>query len=218
MKKGLKIGLILLFGLGLASCGKIAEKMVAPSNGTDQDDPRAIAAALREKTITNDEVVTLFQRPPEFHLSVARQLFLLDGKSATEADSLVEGFREELRPLDGTTRTAAMASATGSCDQWIEHKTVVRDPSWAIYTTSYRSSRGTEYVYYFSPGWTVDPDNIRWGASDPRVFWALYLRDGGKLWGSHLCGKPYQLLVGDNTVAAAGGQYWVMANLYVHHL
>lgn len=210
--------------LVVAGCSQ-NEKILNPAGVTvDTREARNIAQSFRDRTITNEQVMTIFQRPLDFHLAIGRELFLLDGRSATEADDLVRGLREEIFALEPTP-PAGTFSAVGACDQWVEHKTVVRDPVWASsYSTFSDPVRGLEYVFYFWPGWSVDPNNIRWGASDPRVFWALYLRgffgsgSTGQLWGFNLCSKPHKLLIGDKTIAAGGGVNWVGRNLYIHHL
>lgn len=142
----------------------------------------------------------------EFQMEVAKQLWIADGIDPESATRQMDALRDEL----GLSRQAVtMFASSGSCDQYIEYKTVVRDPVWAYMTTSFSGLRGTEYNYYFNPWWTVSADNIRWAV------WARTWTSG--IAGYGLCNKPFRLMLGNNVVSLAGGQYGVMANLYVHH-
>lgn len=179
------------------------------------ENPSDIAKGLHKNTLSTEELNLIVQQPIETQKQVAELLLIADGLGSADAAKLAEDFCNEVTQ---STKVGAEHSAAGACDQWVEHKTVVRDACWASSYTTFWSDRGLEYLYSFSPWWTVDANDIRWSASNGRVFWALYLRNGGKIWGTHLCSKPYQLLIGDSTIAAAGGANFVLASLYLHRV
>lgn len=177
--------------------------------------PQTAANALKAGHVSEGMMAVITEQSAEFQMEVAKHLWIADGMDPNAAIRQVNDLRQEL----GLNRQARPSFASsGSCDQYVEYKTVVRDPVWAYMTTSFSSSRGTEYYYYFNPWWTVSADNIRWAASDPRVHWAVWVRTWSSgIAGYGLCGKPFRLMLGNGVVSLAGGQYGVMANLYVHH-
>jgi len=206
--------LVLLVGLALtAGCGK--DNPVAPETNIVPDHAQYYADGLVKRSLSAAEVDSLVVRPLEFQWQVARHVFKHQGYTSLEAESLVTVWQYEL----STVKAMSASSTAGACSQPVEYKSYVRDPIYPYMTTSFSSSRGTEYLYHYNPWWTVDSNNIRWGASDPLVYWAIWVRTSGSgIAGQNLCSKPFSLLLGNTTVAAAGGQFWVMANLYVHHL
>lgn len=202
--------------LVVAGCGQVNRLTGIVEKTNPLNDPLTTAQALKRHHLDSLMVVQLFQKPMSFHWAVARQLFMLDGYTSIQSDSLVVAWQAE---RDQSFEPTSAVAITGACEQAVEYKTVVRDAVFSYGISSFNSSRGTEYLYYFNPWWTVDPNNIRWAATDPRVQWAIWIRTSfSGVAGHSLCSKPFTLQLGDNTVGAAGGPYWVMANFYVHHL
>lgn len=217
MKQQLKLGTIVLLGLVAAACGRVNDGIIKPETaGINLDDPGVAAAALQNNTVTEAQLSTIFEKPREFQIEVARIIGQAQGASGEELDALVAELARQ-SPAAGT-RQSTPASALGACSQGVEYKTVVRDPVWASsYSTFDDPTRGTEYVFYFWPGWTVDPDNIRWASTDGQVTWVLWFAYGS-LAGSNLCSKPHKLLIGNKGIWWAGGAERVKRSLYIHHL
>lgn len=215
MRKTAKLLAVTALAL-IAGCSQLEKHPFRPDvSRIDVNDPQSVAEGLFNKTISDSELVQVVAMPLEFNLRVATHIMRLRGYTESEAKEFVQGLRVEIE--ENSKRTAGTASIAGACSQPVEHKTVVRDPVWAYtYTTWTDSSRGQEWLYYFSPWWTVDSNNIRWAANDPIVFWGLYLAYGS-ISGSNLCSKPHRLLIGNKGMKLAGGPDLVLARLYIHH-
>lgn len=217
MKKELKIGAIVALGLVAVACGKLNERFLKPETAeVNLSDPQSVATALQNNVVTEVQLSTILAKPREFQLEVARVIGQAQGVSGEELDALVAELIRQSPAV--SSREPTPASALGACSQWVEYKTVVRDPVWASsYSTFNDPTRGMEYVFYFWPSWTVNSDNIRWAASDPQVTWALWVAYGS-LAGSNLCAKPHRLLIGNKGIWWAGGAERVKRSLYIHHL
>lgn len=185
-----------------------------PAQVSFSETPASVAGALVGQRFPQDKLDWLFAQPLSYHLEIAFHVFREQGRTVEQANALVNDLRKEL--ANGAKQP--QHELQGSCEQGVEYKTVVRDPVWSYTYTTFQSDRGTEYLFYFSPWWTVDANNIRWAASDAQVQWAIWLRT---MWsgvaGHSLCSKPFTLQLGDTTVWAAGGAGRVLAYLYVHH-
>ncbi len=210
-----RLVVILACAVALLGCAKMSSITSSLPAQDPLASPTQLANALMANTLTEAQMGHVLQKPFGFHLEVAREIALRQGKTATETDSLVADLSRDT-PL--RFRQSGTAAITGTCDQPVEYKTVVRDPVWAYTYTSYNDpNRGTEYLFYYKPWWTVNSDNVRWASTDGQVTWALWI-SYGSLSGYNLCSKPFWLRTGNKGTWWAGGPNRVFNSLYVHHL
>lgn len=199
----------------VAGC-KLAPDPAKPTTDVAQD-PISVAKALVNNNLGPQDLDRVLTQPASFQAGVAYEIGILQGLSPDDARREADEINRSYSPARAGAPTTVTA-VTGACTQTVEFKTVVRDPVWCSSYYTFQSSRGTEYVLNFYPGWSVDADNIRWGSTDGQITWSFMIFYGGDLAGANLCSAPKQLQVGNNGVFYAGGINRVRGALYMHHL
>lgn len=227
---------LIALGLLLGACSR-TDRVTQPQVVNDvawseiHDDPAAVGEWLLRNPLADAELTELLARPTEFHASLVDHVLKLEGVQPTERASMVSEFTRDLAARSDTSsdsnRPLALASATASCDQPVEYRTLVYGTTYAYQVQSWNSGNGIEYTFYFWPSWTDTPDDMRWASTIGWVTYCIVARSwfsSGGIAGHHLCGRPYQLQLGDGVMKAIGfgfrdsGVRATYASLYMHHM
>lgn len=192
-----------------------------------RNDPNAAGEWLLVNPIGDAELQDLLSRPESFHRSLVEHVYSVKGTPREDQTAILNDvFGKRSGMLSNSLPKRAPATALASCDQPVEYGTFVHGTTFAYSVSSWSSPNGIEYTYYFWPGWTVPPDNIRWASTVGWVTYCIQVRSlfsSGGIAGHHLCDRAYQLQLGDGVMKFIGfgfrdsGVRATYAALYIHH-
>ena len=214
----------------IVSCSK---NVTGPDHGSRitwnavRNYPSAAGDWLLVNPIGDTELQDLQSKPESFHRALVEHVLSVKGTPPEDQATILNDlFQESSGSVSNSLPRRASATALASCDQPVEYGTFVHGTTFAYSVSSWSSPNGLEYTFYFWPGWTDSPDNIRWASTVGWVTYCIQVRSlfsSGGIAGHHLCDRAYQLQLGDGVMKVIGfgfrdtGVRATFAALYIHH-
>ena len=226
------VGLSLLGPSGCSDRHNTMEPQSLGSTWIDvHGDPSASADWLLANQLDEFAARDLASKPAQFHLAMLQHVLQLKGVEknlAAQTMAEAKALLLERSPVGAQAHQAAEPmAALDACEQPVEWRDSSNGATLSYAVTSFQN--GTEFMFHFSPSWTDGPGDLRWAATSGWVANWIIVRTNwpfgnGGVAGHGLCDRPYDLQLGNTTMATIGygsvsrGLSMTQSSLFIHHI